>query len=184
MFGALLLAGFLVYYGYFALFEVLWRGQTPGKRFIGLRTIAATGEPASVTAVILRNVVRIADQMPGIYAIGILTMLLTERSQRLGDLAAGTVVVHDRPVERAAYARGETATPKTHHGAAKLTPEEIALVEAFLRRRADLFERQRAGRAVEIASRIYRRLELPHPDDPEQFLEEIAAEYRASGRYR
>jgi uncharacterized RDD family membrane protein YckC len=95
-FALVLLAGFVVFYGYFAIFEIAWRGQTPGKRLIGLRVIAASGRPASAYQILLRNLLRIVDQLPGPYAFGILSVLVTARSQRLGDLAAGTVVVHER----------------------------------------------------------------------------------------
>jgi uncharacterized RDD family membrane protein YckC len=99
---ALFLAYFLIYNAYFAVFEALWNGQTPGKRVIGLRVISTTGRPISVFEAILRNVVRIADQLPGIYAIGIVSIFVTERNQRLGDLAAGTVVVHQPGAAEAA----------------------------------------------------------------------------------
>jgi uncharacterized RDD family membrane protein YckC len=90
---------FTIYYGYFVFFEAAWSGQTPGKRLIGLRVIHTSGRPITTYEAILRNLVRVADQLPGIYAVGILTVFLTERSQRLGDLAADTVVVHEQPVE-------------------------------------------------------------------------------------
>ncbi len=87
---------FLLFYGYFMGFEAFWHGQTPGKRLIGLRVLSVTGRPARIDEAILRNLLRIVDQLPGIYAIGIVTMLVSSRNQRLGDLAAGTVVVHEK----------------------------------------------------------------------------------------
>ena len=100
MLALLILAAFVLYYGYFAVFETMWSGQTPGKRAIGIRVIAASGRPLGAVDAILRNLLRIVDQMPGMYAVGLLAIFLTSRNQRLGDLAAGTVVVHDRPIER------------------------------------------------------------------------------------
>lgn len=179
--GALLLAGFTIYYGYFALFEALWDGQTPGKRIIGLRTITVSGRPITAYDAILRNVIRVADQLPGIYAVGIVTIFLTERSQRLGDLAAGTVVVHEQPIDTQAFGAAPAAG-LGHYGAGRLSVEEIALVETFLRRRTALAD-VRELRAREIAARIGRRLNAERPEDDEVFLEEVAAEYRAAGRY-
>ena len=92
----IVIAAFLLFYGYFAGFEAFWHGQTPGKRLIGLRVLSVTGRPARIDEAILRNLLRVIDQLPGVYAIGIVTMLVSSRNQRLGDLAAGTVVVHEK----------------------------------------------------------------------------------------
>jgi uncharacterized RDD family membrane protein YckC len=182
---ALILGWFLVYYGYFAAFEVLWNGQTPGKRVIGLRVISVTGRPISAYEAILRNVVRIADQMPGIYAIGIISVFVTERSQRLGDLAAGTVVVHERAVEAVDMEpRADPPVVTTRHGAARLAPEEIAVVELFFRRRDQLGNYDRSRVAAQIADRIRPRLGITEKSNNERFLEEVVAEYRDRNRYR
>jgi uncharacterized RDD family membrane protein YckC len=181
---ALFLAYFLIYNAYFAVFEALWNGQTPGKRVIGLRVISTTGRPISVFEAILRNVVRIADQLPGIYAIGIVSIFVTERNQRLGDLAAGTVVVHERAVEeRDLDLRLEAPAAPTRHGAAKLLPEEAAVIELFLRRRGQLADYERSRRARQVAERIRARLGTTETGDDEPFLEEVMSEYR-QGRYR
>jgi uncharacterized RDD family membrane protein YckC len=178
---------FVIYTGYFAVFEVLWNGQTPGKRQVGLRVIDASGRPITAYAAIIRNLLRLVDQLPGFYALAIVSVLVTERQQRLGDLAAGTVVVHDRVEPKAAAPRPATAA---RHGADRLTPEEIVLVEGFLRRREDLDPLVRLNTARQIAARMAARLGLApvdplHPlEDEERLLEQLAAEYRASGSYR
>jgi len=172
---------FLIYSAYFAVFEALWNGQTPGKRLVGLRVIDVTGRPVTVYAVIIRNLLRLVDQLPGFYALAIASVLLTERNQRLGDLAAGTVVVHDR-VESPVATPGPAAAAR--HGAHRLTQEEIVLIEGFLRRRGDLDPLVRLQHARQIASRMAARLELGAVDDEERLLEQLAAEYRASGSYR
>jgi uncharacterized RDD family membrane protein YckC len=180
---ALVLALFTIYYGYFVFFEARWAGQTPGKRLVGLRVIHASGRPITTYEAIARNLVRVADQLPGIYAVGMLTVFLTERSQRLGDLAADTVVVHEQPVEALREPRAPAADgrPITRYGAARLTAGEIGLIEAFLRRRAEL-EGVRELHAGQIAARIRARLEITNDEEDEQFLERIVAEYR--GGYR
>lgn len=185
---ALLVLGlFTIYYGYFAVFEVLWNGQTPGKRVIGLRVIHSSGRPVSAFEAILRNVVRIADQMPAIYGVGIVSVFLTERSQRLGDLAAGTVVVHERMAALDARQFGVDITPaasQTRHGTAKLTPQEISMIELFFRRRRQLDGHARVRAASQIAARIRERLEIADGTDNEQFLEEVLAEYHSRARFR
>jgi uncharacterized RDD family membrane protein YckC len=182
----LVLGGFILYYAYFAVFEITWNGQTPGKRLVGLRVIHASGRPVSAWEAILRNVVRIADQMPAIYAIGIVSVFLTERSQRLGDLAAGTVVVHERLVQAAFETPGpaKIAEPLTHYGATQLTAEEIAVIELFFRRRGQLDGYARIRTAHQIARRVRDRLQISAKIDDEQVLEEVVAEYKARGRFR
>lgn len=208
--GALaLLAGFIVMYGYYALFEILWRGQTPGKRVLGLRVIAASGRPASAYQLILRNLLRIVDALPGPYAVGILSVMVTARSQRLGDLAAGTVVVHERSLRethavpnlpRAASSASGTNAPgqfgvatAAAAGAAatagrlranRLTPEEFALVDRFLQRRTALDWHVRESTAREVATRVRQRLDLPPGGVDEELLEQVVTEYRAFGSYR
>lgn len=177
---ALVLVFFLIYYGYFVFFELRWAGQTPGKRLVGLRAIHVSGRPMSGYETILRNLVRVVDQLPGIYAVGILSVFLTERSQRLGDLAAETVVVHERPVE-GQLTLGPQGAASVRYGAARLSPEEFALVETFLRRRDEL-SGVRELRARQIAERIRQRLGVDATADDERFLEEVAAEFRRSYR--
>jgi uncharacterized RDD family membrane protein YckC len=91
---------FSIYYGYFAIFESIWNGQTPGKRWTHLRVIHESGRPIAVPQAILRNLVRFVDQLPGIYAVGLTTALISRQNRRVGDIVAGTVVVHERPLEK------------------------------------------------------------------------------------
>ncbi len=184
---ALILGLFVIYYGYFAAYEIAWNGQTPGKRLIGLRVIHATGRPLSPFEAILRNIVRVIDQFPGIYAIGIVAVFLSDRSQRLGDLAAGTVVVHERPGAKRLDEITRDAPPPsidTRHGASALTQEEISVIELFLRRRTELDGLARVRTAKHIADRIRGRLEIRSEIENERLLEEVVAEYKARGRFR
>ena len=177
---------FLIYYAYFAVYETVWNGQTPGKRMIGLRVIHMSGRPVSAFEAILRNVVRIADQFPGIYAIGIVAVFLTGRSQRLGDLAAGTVVVHEQAASGGREVVSE-ATPGlaiTHHGASGLTPAEMSVIEQFFRRRGQLDGYVRVRAAGQIADRMRERLGITATIDNEQLLAELVAEYKTRGRFR
>ena len=186
VFAAVLIGWFVLYYGYFAIFESTWNGQTPGKRILGLRVIHTTGRPISPFEAILRNVVRIVDQMPAIYAVGMVSVFVTERSQRLGDLASSTVVVHER------LSSGDAATVEIRaadpaaprYGAARLGDEEMLVVEAFLRRRGELDGYARVQNAERIARRLRDKLGLEHTGQNEQFLEDLLAEHRAGGRYR
>ena len=178
----LLLLAFAIYSGYFAAFEAIWTGQTPGKRLVGLRVIDVSGRPLSVYAAIIRNLLRIVDQLPGGYALGILSILVTRRQQRIGDLAAGTVVVHERLGARLVTA--QAAQGSVRLGAHRLSIDEIAVVEGFLRRRDDLEEWTRRRTAQTIAARMKQTLQVASSEDDERVLEQMAAEYRASDSYR
>src|SRR5437660_7404532 len=93
--GLFALAIFVVTAGYFMLFEILWSGQTPGKRLVGVRVIRENGYPIRPVDAVIRNLVRIVDWLPGVYGVGVLTMLMNKRSRRLGDFASGTIVVRE-----------------------------------------------------------------------------------------
>jgi uncharacterized RDD family membrane protein YckC len=99
--GFFLLLFFFLFWGYFIFFEVLRRGQTPGKKMLGLRVVTTSGARVGVGASILRNLVRFADMMPvGFWLFGMASCVSTRRFQRLGDLVADTVVIYDLPDAR------------------------------------------------------------------------------------
>lgn len=177
------LAYFAVMYGYFALFEAMWNGQTPGKRLIGIRVISGSGRPVTPLDATLRNLLRIVDSIPGIYAVGLIALFVTSRQQRLGDLAAGTVVIQERPLQRRSQILSAAAAP---FGAAGLEPREIETLERFLARRDDLSESMRDRAATQLAAHVRVRLSLPLERQPsnELLLEELVAEYRRAGRSR
>src|SRR5580704_2483817 len=185
----ILIAYFLLYFGYFALFEVLWNGQTPGKKKEGLRVIKDSGRPITPSEAIGRNLMRIVDQLPALYAIGICSVLLSRQNKRLGDFVTGTIVVHEKslvdakPVWESPPA-GQTV-PSTSFGTERLTPEEFALVEAFLNRRSSLPADVRFTMADQIAKQIRPKLSVP-PGEllyAEKLLEAVVQERRASAGY-
>jgi uncharacterized RDD family membrane protein YckC len=92
---ALMIVGyFVVSIGYGVTTEWLWRGQTAGKRLMRLRVMDVHGLRLQFHQVLMRNLLRFVDLLPGFYAVGGTACLLSRRAQRLGDLAANTVVVH------------------------------------------------------------------------------------------
>ena len=170
---------FVIFWGYFPIFEGLWHGQTPGKRTQRLRVIRADGQPCGGGANLTRNLVRIVDWLPSTYAIGIVSILLTGRSQRLGDLAAGTIVVRERrapapnPLPDTAPASGPPLDT------AGLDEREYDLVRSFLERRASLDPGARAALAAQIAAPL--RAKVPGARSTmadETFLELLARSYR------
>jgi uncharacterized RDD family membrane protein YckC len=152
--GMMSLAWFFTWWWYPVFFEASRWGATPGKKMLGLRVVQTSGAPVTFGQAMLRNFLRFADGMPcfGGLIVGIPTMgfglatcLATKRFQRLGDLAAGTVVIYDKLLpEPAAPAPPpmEAARP-----AVALRPEEVRAVTAF-RERSGLWSE---GRRAEIA---------------------------------
>jgi uncharacterized RDD family membrane protein YckC len=144
--GLLLLSWFLMDWLYPVVFEAGRRGATPGKRIAGLRVVQATGSPITLGQAIVRNFLRFIDGMPLFtYAFGVTSCLATKRFQRLGDLAAGTVVIYDRvQVMPVASAPPPIAAAPIPVG---LTADETRALALF-RERAGLWSE---GRRVEIA---------------------------------
>src|SRR5579871_6571285 len=86
---------FLLMFGYYMIFEIIWNGQTPGKRIVGIRAVKETGRPLTPSETVGRNLLRIVDQLPAFYAVGMLVALLNSKNKRLGDFIAGSVVVRE-----------------------------------------------------------------------------------------
>lgn len=184
----LVLAGFLLEFGYFAFFEAIWNGQTPGKRYLRLRVIKNNGRPISAYEAVTRNLLRIVDSLPGFYAVGILAALLSSESRRLGDYAAGTVVVREQVLDGSAGAAGPPgpdAAPLPAEAASRLSEQEFQLIEAFLLRRGQLGVNVRDNLARQIAGRISAALGVSPEEQrrPEALLERLAAAYRARARF-
>lgn len=162
---------FLFLWGYYILFEMLWNGQSPGKRRVGLRVIRADGTPITISESFIRNLVRIVDLLPAAYGIGIVTMFIDKQSRRLGDLAAGTLVVYDRApitiqelsVKRTVNLRPWALEKISLDGfpIERLTNDDLNLIEDFLSRREQLTHRE--ALAVQILSTLHTRLGLPQP---------------------
>jgi uncharacterized RDD family membrane protein YckC len=182
----LILIYFLLMYGYFMLFESIWNGQTPGKRLTHIRVIKDSGQSITAIDAVGRNLLRLVDQLPFAYGIGVLCAWISPQSKRLGDYVAGTVVVHEKPFETVAPQWIASAQVSPHqYGASRLTPEEFALVETFLSRRSALEAGVRYDTATGIVRRIESKLTLPHErPSAEKLLEELSYERRSTAGYR
>ena len=92
--GLVLLLIFALMWAYSVVFEVWWDGQTPGKRALGLRVVNADGTPVSWLPSVVRNLLRVVDILPGVYGVGLVSTLIDPYARRLGDIVAGTLVIH------------------------------------------------------------------------------------------
>jgi uncharacterized RDD family membrane protein YckC len=182
------LAIFCTYWGYFALFETLWKGQTPGKRQAGIRVLKVTGREITAFEAILRNVLRAVDWLPSFYAVGVVTMFLNDKQQRLGDLAAGTIVVHERAEEslQQMVSSKPAIVVEQSFDIRKLSPHDIEIIEVFMQRRLDFDPVVRYQTASRIAVHVQAKLEIApdqRPKHDEYFLEVVVDTFRSTARH-
>jgi uncharacterized RDD family membrane protein YckC len=176
----LIVISFLVFWGYDVAFETLASGRTPGKRAAGLRVVRLGGEPVGFLASAVRNLLRPVDMQPGfMYAVGAVTILFSRRNQRLGDLAAGTLVVRERraplPVARLAVPDFAAADRYAAWDVSGVTAYELVTVRRFLERRWQLDPGARGRLGWELAERLRPKVAGAPPNlHPEQFLEALA----------
>jgi len=169
---------FAVFWGYDVAFEVLNSGRTPGKAANGLRVVRESGAPVTFGPSAVRNVIRIIDLLPGTYLVGITSILVTKRNQRVGDLAAGTLVIRETrrlPPEVRVAPSVQTPTWDT----SAIGREDLDTVAAFLARRHEL----EAGARIQIAAELAGRLRPKvggaiAKDGDEMFLERLVAAKR------
>jgi len=183
------LLSFAFLWGYYILFELLWNGQSPGKRWVGLRVIQTDGAPITLSESTIRNLLRLIDFLPAYYGLGVVVMFINGQSRRLGDLAAGTLVVWDRATVSLESLAGKStysledvpgiyegegaleslASKSTYSSAAaqtrtdlpteRLNEADFRLAEDFWRRRYDLTNGDELARR--IAAALGQRMGLP-----------------------
>ncbi|MGI8825571.1 MAG: RDD family protein [Chloroflexota bacterium] len=180
---------FLLIWGYYIVFETLWRGQTPGKRALHIRVIKTTGYPTGLSEAVIRNLIRYVDFLPGFYGLGVVVMFASSQSRRLGDYAAGTLVVKERAPD------GRPVLDKTGFMASSgtglvppagsldpdelewdvkdLRPDDLAVVREFLARAPELPLEVRARIGGDIARRVCERIGAREPLDPVAFLDRV-----------
>ena len=194
------LVAFALFWGYYIFFEMLWNGQSPGKRWVGLRVIRTDGTPVTLAESIVRNLVRLVDFLPAYYGVGVVTMFVNGQSRRLGDLAAGTLVVRDRvavtleslaarpaPPAPALPSAADPAspsptTPATGWPVERLTGHDLEMAEDFLRRRAQLSNR--AALAQRIVQALLKQMNVPSSPMDDRRAESLIVEIVQAARNR
>ncbi len=182
--------------GYFALFEAYWHGQTPGKRVMKLRVIKDSGRQITFFEALARNLLRVVDYLPGMYLVGVVTMLCNKQNKRLGDLAAGTIVVHETRDEQPLLPQHNSFLPVrdvewksptvpalfTADTIAKLKPADLVVIDTFFARALDLKLEVRAAMAMRIAQQMAVKMGIVLPEgNPERALEAMAVGMRGGG---
>jgi uncharacterized RDD family membrane protein YckC len=201
--GIFFLILFLIHWGYFSLFEAFNNGRTPGKQAAKIRVIHQSGRGISFFESLARNLVRFVDWMPSFYALGIVVIFLSKRHQRLGDMVAGTLVVRDRIADQPHWSASTSRTitgaalaaaspiPPPHlrvvlpaPALAKLSANDLEVMEGFFSRRLDMDLTTRAALASRIASALCAKsgLEIAPGTSVETFLEAVAHQLRELGR--
>jgi uncharacterized RDD family membrane protein YckC len=180
---------FLLYFGYYPFFEIMWNGQTPGKRKVGIRVIKDSGRPLTPAEAIGRNLLRIVDCLPLFYAVGLSCAFLTKNNKRLGDLIVGSLVVREGTLSEMRPAwdsdAGAGSVPIVFLGTERLTPEEYALIDSFLTRRSSLDYSVRVRVADDVLRRLKPKLSIPADNtlSTEKILETLAYDRRATGSF-
>jgi uncharacterized RDD family membrane protein YckC len=168
---------FLVVFAYDVPFELFNQGRTPGKTAAGIRVVGLDGGPVRFLSSAIRNILRIVDFLPALYLVGASSIVATEHDQRLGDLAAGTIVTRDRfPGIGVDFAAPLTVPPAavTTWDVSGIQPDELQVVRHFLDRRLSLAWPVRMYFASSIASRLSSKVAgAPYGVHPEYLLEGI-----------
>jgi uncharacterized RDD family membrane protein YckC len=179
-----LLITFFIYVGYFVIFETLWQGQTPGKRFVKIRVIRDDGRPVSLQQSTLRSLLRPVDDL---FFLGVFFIVFGKREKRLGDWVAGTLVIQEeRPVVSSDFPvskEAETLAMQlvSEANLAAMLPEDFAVIREYLQRRAAMIPEARTELSRQLAHQIKDVIALnkvPKGVTANQFLEAVYLAYQ------
>ncbi|MCM3143161.1 RDD family protein [Brevibacillus sp. MER 51] len=183
-----ILAIFVVNFGYYWLLEAFWGGQTVGKRLVGIRVIHDNGQPATFVSSTIRNLFRIIDAMPTGYFLGALVCFFHPRDKRLGDMVAGTIVVMESGQRSTLFQKKKDKQPNgfdLNHALLVLderqkqaiTREDWQLLSSFISRLSSLSQAKKYELGNQIASIMRKKLELVEEqnakEDPILFLQRL-----------
>jgi len=146
---------FIIQFGYFMFFEIIMNGQTPGKHLFGLRVVKDNGAPFAPLDAVIRNLTRIIDFFPFAYGIGLVVMFFNARAKRLGDFAAGTIVIKQRQQVRLQdlqIAAAPSVAASAPLGWTQLDAQDLALIESFFQREKSLTNGD--ALALQLAQRL------------------------------
>jgi uncharacterized RDD family membrane protein YckC len=175
---------FVVQWGYGTLLEWAWGGQTLGKRIVGIRVLSQGGTRLTFVQSVVRNLVRVVDLLPALYGVGAVSALVDGRGRRLGDLAAGSVVVRVRRSPRPSAVMASVDRynsfvndPAVIHASSRITPPERDAMVGLSIRRENLPLPVRYALFGKLACHLERRLGIARPDffSEERFVLNLTA---------
>ncbi|MFZ9738624.1 MAG: RDD family protein [Prochlorotrichaceae cyanobacterium] len=181
-----LLVTFVIYVGYFVIFETLWQGQTPGKRFAKIRVIGDDGRPARLGQAVLRALLRPFDDL---FFVGFVLIALTPQEKRLGDWLAGTLVVkteqspREKSLQVSSTAREIADRLVNTARLEALLPDDFAVVREYLQRRTLLEAQAKRQLSLKLAKEIQGIIDLetlPYDMSTDHFLEAVYLAYQRS----
>lgn len=160
----------ILYLFYHPVLEIMMKGRTPGKRMAGVRIVTIEGHSPGMGALLIRNIFRLVDSLPQFYLVGLVTCGVTRQQVRFGDMAAGTLLVHEK---RATEKDLEHMLQLGSHG--KLAPEQFELVQELRLRWATLTQMSRIRLAESLLEKLQEPLPAPKasPFDRERELRTI-----------
>jgi uncharacterized RDD family membrane protein YckC len=179
-----LLICFVIYVGYFVFFETLWQGQTPGKRMTKIRVIRDDGRPVTLAQSTLRALLRPIDD---ILSLGFFFIVFSKQEKRIGDWAAGTVVVQEeRPVTNTNFLLAPEAQNLADQllqlaDFSQLLPDDFAVVREYLQRRSLMSTTAKSDTSLRLARQVKDVLALetlPFDMKPDLFLEGVYLAYQ------
>ncbi|MEB3294805.1 MAG: RDD family protein [Synechococcales bacterium] len=180
-----LLALFALYVGYFVIFETMWKGSTPGKRWAKIRVIREDGRPIALNHATMRALLRPIDDL---FFIGFFLILLGQREKRLGDWVAGTIVVQEElpPVGSSSFplsgqAQDVADSLLQNCDLSHLLPDDFAIVREYLQRRSRMETKVRSDTSLNLARQVRERLrleKLPFEMTSDVFLEGVYLAYQ------
>jgi len=183
LFALQIIAIFLIQAGYFMAFEVLWQGQTPGKRWLHLRVVGDNGRPVGLQQAVLRSLLRPFDDL---CFLGAFFIAFGRREKRLGDWVAGTLVVQEehpntQPLQISPAAQSLAQHVRREANLARLKPDEFAVIRTYLQRAAQLLPEARAAKSRQLATSVREIIGLtrvPEKTTASQFLEAVYLAYQ------
>jgi uncharacterized membrane protein SpoIIM required for sporulation/uncharacterized RDD family membrane protein YckC len=181
VYAGLTLLVFCLIWGYYTLFEAFNGGRTPGKQALGIRVVMDTGRSLTLQASVVRNLVRFIDcYIPVLFLPALFSIWLHPSNKRPGDMAAGTIVVRDRPTDwtLGATAVEETPTEAIETGPPELSEEEFRLLDRFLGRLNDLTLEAQARVTADLVRRFEPRIPRRTPDAQAYLVTVFADEQR------
>ena len=182
------LTTFAIYVGYFVVWETLWQGQTPGKKWTKIRVIRDNGKPERLPQAILRALLRPIDDL---LFVGVFFIIFTPREKRLGDLVAGTIVVQEETskstkVDISSEAEDLAVQLRIEAEIVNLLPEDFAIIRDFLQRRKNImlqYQHQLSSKLAQQVKEIIILDNVPEGYSNSQFLEAIYLAYQQDNLY-